>query len=161
MLNDLAADSKGGAYFTMGALFYASSSGKVTKYGDDLHTNGIILSTDEKTLYVTNGKTVAAFDVQPDGSLTNEREFGKLEGGGFGDGSTIDAAGRIYVTTGSGRSGARPRRQVSRLDSHPARSNQRSLLRPRQENALHSGQGRERLHRETKWPTPHRSTRFQ
>lgn len=102
VLNDLAADSKGGAYFTMGALYYASSNGKVTKYGDDLHTNGIILSTDEKTLYVTNGKTVAAFDVQPDGSLTNEREFGKLEGGGFGDGSTIDAAGRIYVTTGPG-----------------------------------------------------------
>jgi gluconolactonase len=51
---------------------------------------------------VTNGTTVAAFDVQSDGSLTNQREFGKLEGGGFGDGSTIDASGRIYVTTGPG-----------------------------------------------------------
>jgi sugar lactone lactonase YvrE len=102
VLNDLVADSKGGAYFTMGGLFYADSSGKVTRYGDNLHTNGIILSTDEKTLYVTNGSTVAALDVQPDASLTNQREFGKLEGGGFGDGSTIDAAGRIYVTTGPG-----------------------------------------------------------
>ena len=102
VLNDLVADSKGGAYFTMGGLFYASASGQVTKYGDNLHTNGIILSTDEKTLYVTNGATIAAFDVQPDSSLTNQREFGKLEGGGFGDGSTIDAAGRIYVTTGPG-----------------------------------------------------------
>jgi gluconolactonase len=102
VLNDLAADSKGGAYFTMGGLFYANPSGQVTKYGDNLSTNGIILSTDEKTLYVTNRETVAAFDVQPDGSLSNQREFGKLEGGGFGDGSTIDAAGRIYVTTGPG-----------------------------------------------------------
>jgi gluconolactonase len=102
VLNDLAADSKGGAYFTMGALYYASASGQVTKYGADLRTNGIILSTDEKTLYVTNGRVVAAFDVQPDASLTNEREFGKLEGGGFGDGSTIDSAGRIYVTTDPG-----------------------------------------------------------
>jgi gluconolactonase len=102
VLNDLVADSKGGAYFTMGGLFYASASGQVTKYGDNLHTNGIILSTDEKTLYVTNNTTVVAFDVQPDSSLTNQREFGKLEGGGFGDGSTIDAAGRIYVTTGAG-----------------------------------------------------------
>jgi sugar lactone lactonase YvrE len=102
VLNDLVADSKGGAYFTMGGLFYASASGQVTKYGDNLHTNGIILSTNEKTLYVTNGATVAAFDVQADSSLTNQREFGKLEGGGFGDGSTIDAAGRIYVTTGPG-----------------------------------------------------------
>lgn len=102
VLNDLAADSKGGAYFTMGGLFYAGASGQVTKYGDNLRTNGIILSTDENTLYVTNGPTVAAFNVQPDGSLSNQREFGKLEGGGFGDGSTIDAAGRIYVTTGPG-----------------------------------------------------------
>ena len=43
-------------------------------------TNGIILSADEKTLYVTNGPTLAAFDVQADGSLTNQREFAKLRG---------------------------------------------------------------------------------
>jgi len=102
VMNDLTADSKGGVYFSMGALYYANASGQVTKYGADLHTNGIILSPDEKTLYVTNGPVLAALDVQPDGSLTNERTFAKLEGGGSGDGSTIDAAGRIYVTTGPG-----------------------------------------------------------
>ena len=102
VLNDLSADSKGGAYFTMGSVYYAAPDGQVAKYGPDLHTNGIILSTDEKTLYVTNNTTVVAFDVQPDGSLTNQRDFGKLEGGGYGDGSTIDAAGRLYVTTGPG-----------------------------------------------------------
>ncbi len=102
VLNDLSADSKGGAYFSMGGLFYASPTGQITKYGENLRTNGIILSPDEKTLYVTNGRTVVAFDVQPDSSLTNQREFGKLEGGGFGDGSTIDAAGRVYVTTDPG-----------------------------------------------------------
>ena len=37
------------------------------------------------------------FDVQKDGSLTNQREFAKLEGG-TGDGSTFDSAGRLYVT---------------------------------------------------------------
>ena len=63
--------------------------------------NGIVLSPDEKTLYVTNQGTLAALDVQADGSLTNQREFVKLEGGG-GDGSTVDAAGRIYVTGGAG-----------------------------------------------------------
>jgi gluconolactonase len=103
VINDLSADSKGGVYFTMGGLFYASPTGQVTKYGENLHTNGIILSPDEKILYVTNIQTIAAFDVQADASLTNQREFGKLEGGGFGgDGSTIDAAGRVYVTTGPG-----------------------------------------------------------
>ncbi len=101
VLNDLAADSKGGAYFTMGGLFYADPKGMITKYGDNLFTNGIILSRDEKTLYVTNGPTLAAFDVQPDGSLTNQREFAKWEGGG-GDGSTIDSTGRLYVSTNPG-----------------------------------------------------------
>ena len=40
--------------------------------------------------------------MQADGALTNQREFAKLEGGGNGDGSTIDAAGRVYVTTNPG-----------------------------------------------------------
>jgi gluconolactonase len=100
VINDLTADSKGGVYFTMGGLFYASPQGMVTRYGENLTTNGIILSADEKTLFVTNGQALAAFDVQPDGSLTNQREFAKLAGGG--DGSTIDSQGRIYVTTAAG-----------------------------------------------------------
>ena len=102
ILNDLAADSKGGAYFTMGGLFYASPSGVVTKYGENLRTNGIILSTDEKKLYVTNVGTVVVFDVLPDGSLTNQRDFAKLQEKTAGDGSTIDADGRIYVSTNPG-----------------------------------------------------------
>ncbi|HTR39889.1 MAG TPA: SMP-30/gluconolactonase/LRE family protein [Bryobacteraceae bacterium] len=103
VLNDISADSKGGVYFTMGTVFYADPHGKVTKYGENLFTNGIVLSADEKHLFVTNGPTVAEFDVQPDGSLTNQHEFAKLEGGGFGgDGSTFDSAGRLYVTSNGG-----------------------------------------------------------
>jgi gluconolactonase len=101
VLNDLAAAGNGGVYFTMGGLFYANPKGEVTSYGENLFTNGIILSRDEKTLWVTNRNTLAAFDVQPDGSLTNQREFTKWEGGG-GDGSTIDSEGRIYVSTNQG-----------------------------------------------------------
>jgi gluconolactonase len=100
--NDLTADSRGGVYFTMGGLFYADPTGAVTKYGENLTTNGVILSADEKTLYVTNGPALVAFDVRPDGSLTNQRQHARLEGGGNGDGSTIDAGGRIYVTTNPG-----------------------------------------------------------
>jgi gluconolactonase len=102
VLNDIAADSKGGVYFTMGGLFYADAKGKITRYGENLTTNGIVLSADEKRLFVTNGQTVAVFDVQKDGSLTNQREFAKLEGGGFGDGSTFDTSGRLYVSTNAG-----------------------------------------------------------
>jgi len=101
VINDLVADSQGGVYFTMGGLFYADKDGKITRYGENLTTNGVTLSPDEKTLYVTNGGTVAAFDVQKDGSLTNQREFVKLTAGG-GDGGTIDAMGRVYITSGAG-----------------------------------------------------------
>jgi gluconolactonase len=99
VINDLTADSKGGVYFTMGGLFHADSKGSVTRYGENLTTNGVILSPDEKTLYVTNGRTVAAFDVQPDGSLKNQRQFVELPSGG-GDGMTVDGQGRVYVTAG-------------------------------------------------------------
>jgi gluconolactonase len=102
VLNDISADSKGGVYFTMGGVFYADSKGTVTRYGENLTTNGIVLSADEKHLFVTNGPTVAEFDVQKDGSLTNQHEFAKLEGGGNGDGSTFDSAGRLYVTSNAG-----------------------------------------------------------
>jgi gluconolactonase len=98
LLNDMTADSKGGVYFTMGGVYHADSKGTVTKYGENINGNGIVLSPDEKHLYVTNGATLAAFDVQRDGSLTNQREFAKLEAGGGGDGSTFDSAGRLYVT---------------------------------------------------------------
>lgn len=101
VLNDMAADSKGGVYFTYGGVFYADPKGKVTKYGQNVTPNGIVLSPDEKTLFVTNAGTLAAFDVQKDGSLTNQREFVKWEGGG-GDGSAFDATGRLYVTSPGG-----------------------------------------------------------
>jgi gluconolactonase len=102
IMNDLTADRKGGVYFTMGGLNYVSPKGVVTKYGENHPTNGVILSPDEKKLYVTNGPSVAVFDVQPDGSLTNQREFAKLLPGTFGDGSATDADGRIYVSSNPG-----------------------------------------------------------
>src|SRR5687767_2500998 len=99
VINDLTADSKGGVYFTHGGLFYADAKGVVTRYGEGLRTNGVVLSPDEKVLYVTNGNSVAAFDVQADGSLTNQRQFVTLPSGG-GDGLTVDSQGRLYITAG-------------------------------------------------------------
>jgi gluconolactonase len=103
VLNDLVADSRGGVYLaiTGAGLFYADATGVMSKYGEVPAANGIILSGDEKTLYVTNGGVVLAFDVAADGSLTNQREFGKLRGGQAGDGSAIDTDGRLYVATGA------------------------------------------------------------
>jgi gluconolactonase len=102
VMNDLTAARDGGVYFSMGGLYYVSPKGAVTEYGENLRTNGIILSPDERKLYVTNGGTVAVFDVQPDGSLTNQRELAKLPPGTYGDGSAVDADGRVYVSTNPG-----------------------------------------------------------
>ncbi len=106
VINDLTADAKGGVYFSVtgareSGVFYANPQGVVSQYGKNVPlANGIILSPDEKTLYATNGAVVYAFDVNADGSLTNQREFGKLQGGEGGDGSAVDQKGNVYVATG-------------------------------------------------------------
>ena len=100
---DLVADARGGVYVAISGsgVFYANPKGVVAKYGEGGEgANGIILSREEKTLYVTNGAVVLAFDLQADGALANQREFGKLRGGQAGDGSAVDAEGRLYVATG-------------------------------------------------------------
>ncbi len=104
VMNDLAADARGGVYFTVSGsgLYHADPEGVVTEYGEGIaRANGVVLSPDEETLYVTNGPVVLAFDVMGDGALANQREFGALRGGQGGDGSTVDSEGRLYVSTGS------------------------------------------------------------
>ena len=100
-VNDLIADKKGGVYFTTNTgsgVFYIKPGGEVISIGEKIRSNGINLSPDEKTLYVTNGPVIMAYDIQPGGDVKNQREFGKLEGGGNGDGMAIDSKGRIYDT---------------------------------------------------------------
>jgi gluconolactonase len=102
-LNDLIADGKGGAYFTAGGLFYVNPHGVVSTVADkDILTNGLMLSRDGKTLYVTNMTKIVAFDVLPDGSTRNRRDFADLQGDKGADGMTIDAQGRVYVTASQG-----------------------------------------------------------
>ncbi len=102
-INDLTVAKNGWIYFTGTGALAMDPSGKVTRIDRNLRTNGIILSADERQLYVTNGSTIAVFDIGPDGRATNQREFGKLEGqGANSDGMTIDAEGRLYVTVNAG-----------------------------------------------------------
>lgn len=101
-INDLVVDRQGGVYFTSGGAYYVKPGGPVVAVGENLRTNGIMLSRDEKTLYVTNGMVVVSFDVRPDGTVANQRDFAKLEAGGSGDGLAVDAAGRLYVTSNPG-----------------------------------------------------------
>jgi gluconolactonase len=99
--NDLLADGSGGAYFTVGCLYYAGPKG-VTVVADNIRTNGIAFSPDDKTLYVTNGGTLVAFDVEGPGMLTNRRNFAMLSPGSVGDGTAVDSEGRLYVSSNPG-----------------------------------------------------------
>ena len=115
-INDLAADGHGGAYYTQGGLFHAKADGTVDTIvpapppgppqPGGVFTNGLVLSPDGRTLYVTNRLTILAFDVAADGALSNRRDFATLAGepqGSFGgDGLAVDADGRLYVTGGAG-----------------------------------------------------------
>lgn len=122
--NDLVADRRGGIYLTdpggyppagqflttIPAVYYVRPDGTVIRITDEIpRPNGIILSPDEKTLYVANtlGAFVMAFDVQPDGSARNQRNFARLGGirmtnqgvRSGADGLAVDEAGRLYVTS--------------------------------------------------------------
>ena len=93
--NDLVADRKGGIYFTdcyqIGAkpspndlpqsvYYIVPISHKVIRVASDIRRpNGITLSADDKTLYVNDwdGEYLVTFNVQPDGTLKNRKNFGK------------------------------------------------------------------------------------
>jgi sugar lactone lactonase YvrE len=117
VLNDMVADKKGGMYMTMGGVYYANAKGVVSGRYGRVGGNGIAVSMDDRTLYVTGrlpGMTppadfklpagapeptggLVAFDIQPDGSLTNERQFTWAGN----DGTAVDVNGRLY-TPGNG-----------------------------------------------------------
>ncbi|NOT45877.1 MAG: SMP-30/gluconolactonase/LRE family protein [Acidobacteria bacterium] len=101
-VNDLVAARNGSIYFTSGGAFHLDTRGIVTSLGENIRSNGIMLSPDERVLYVTNGNTVLAFDVGADGATTNRRDFATLVEGSTGDGLAVDAEGRLYVTSQPG-----------------------------------------------------------
>ena len=106
-LNDIQADGHGGAWYTQGGPYHVAADGTVSTVaeGGGMFTNGVALSPDGKTLYVTNRQTIVAFDVDANGTPSNRRDFVKLaneEKGFGGDGLAVDDAGRLYVTGDAG-----------------------------------------------------------
>jgi gluconolactonase len=118
--NDLVLDKQGGVYFTdptfgapkplpqgKAAVYYIAADGKVTRLIDDLtQPNGVILSPDEKTLYVipTGPAEMMAYPVEAPGKLGKGRVFCTLQDkagkkGTGGDGCTIDTKGNLYITS--------------------------------------------------------------
>jgi gluconolactonase len=62
--------------------------------------NGVVLSPDERSLYLTAGQKMMRYDVKPDGSLGAGMLF--TEGPGIGDGMKVDRQGNVYSTSGAG-----------------------------------------------------------
>jgi gluconolactonase len=121
--NDLVIDKQGGVYFTdpffgprqplpqgKTAVYYIAADGKVSRLIDDLPLpNGVILSPDEKTLYVipSGQAEMMAYPVEAPGKIGKGRVFCTLkqrqEGGkSGGDGLTVDEKGNLYITSGLG-----------------------------------------------------------
>jgi len=117
--NDLVVDKKDGIFYTLPShkppvVYYIPAGGKPAIVGEVRSPHGVQLSPDEKTLYVGDsaGAYLVAFDVQPDGRLTNKRNLGKYQGvkpteasdgaDSHADGIAVDAEGRIYVGTEPG-----------------------------------------------------------
>jgi gluconolactonase len=112
--NDLVIDSAGGIYFTDPdyegrrkmdeALYYVSPQGVVSRLASftlfTSHPNGVVLSPDQKTLYLAleGAKKIMAYDVATPGTLTNARTLASNVGTTNGpDGLTIDPAGNLYA----------------------------------------------------------------
>ncbi len=118
--NDLVVDKTGGIYFTdplfrapqplpqeKEAVYYRSSDGKVTRLLDNLKApNGIILSPDEKTLYVIPSmqKDMWAYPLTSPGKLGEGKFFCELtqakgRDNSGGDGVSIDSKGNLYIAS--------------------------------------------------------------
>jgi gluconolactonase len=118
-LNDMALDKRGGVYFTdTQGIYYLPPGGSVAKIIDEVpRPNGLVLSPDEKTLYVHNkdGVYMLAFDVAPNGTISNRRNFARYKSvripghkdpswdeDNGADGMAVDSEGRVYAATNSG-----------------------------------------------------------
>lgn len=121
--NDLVIDQSGGIYFTdprfrspdpypqgKEAVYYRAADGTVTRVAEnDSAPNGVILSPDEKTLYIIPSfeRRMWAYPVVGPGQLGEGRVFCELQqknpdGNGGGDGLTIDTRGNLYITSALG-----------------------------------------------------------
>ena len=118
-LNDVALDKRGGAYFTdTQGIYHLPPGGSVSRIIDEVpRPNGLVLSPDERTLYVHNkdGVYMLAFDVAPDGTISNRRNFARYKSvripghadpswdeDNGADGMAVDSEGRVYAATNVG-----------------------------------------------------------
>jgi gluconolactonase len=121
-LNDLDFDSSGRIYFSsrtsdpdlqkenMRSVYRVDPDGKMHQLLTEPQVqmpNGIVLSPDEKIFYLieahaeeNHNRSILAFDLQEDGSISNRRILYNFYPGRSGDGMSIDMEGNLYVAAG-------------------------------------------------------------
>ena len=102
--NDIAIDSKDRVYASdpawkarTGRIWRIDTDGKVTLLDSLGTTNGIEVSPNEKILYVNASGNVWAYDLSPEGDISNKRLIIKFSDYGM-DGMRCDKKGNLYVT---------------------------------------------------------------
>ena len=108
--NDLIFTRRGDMYFTdpegsgvddpIGNVFILRRDGKVEHFAGGLvYPNGIVLSDDERTLYVaeTYSRRIWAFELDAQGHEQTRRLFVQLEGWAGPDGMAFGQDGNLYV----------------------------------------------------------------
>lgn len=125
--NDLARDSQGTIYFSdprygprdgmeldEEAVYRIEEADgeftltRVVGAPDLTRPNGLLVSSDDKTLYVVDhdgnpggARTLLAFDLSPEGKATNRRVLFDFAPGRGGDGMAMDVEGNLYVAAGT------------------------------------------------------------
>lgn len=119
--NDLAIGSRGQVYFTdpryvgddprdldFETIFLVGVDGSVKVATRDIQKpNGIIVTPDDKTLYVSDNnprgnRHLVRFAIQSDGALADKKVLHDFGTGRGIDGMTLDQEGRIFATAGTG-----------------------------------------------------------
>lgn len=127
--NDVTVDAKGRIYFTDPApdstsqapakprnaigtpgVYRIDPSGTITRLLAPPNTewpNGLVISPDDKTLYLIEAnkveggtRAIRAYDLSPEGTLSNARVHYNFYPGRSADGMAIDTAGNLYAAAG-------------------------------------------------------------
>jgi len=120
--NDLCFDNAGRIYFTsrlsntdpaqgnVNAVYRIDPSGNVARilHAPHIHMpNGVVTSPDDKVLYLVesdgrpdHNRCILAFDLHPDGTVSEPRKLIDFYPGRSGDGMAIDQEGNLYVAAG-------------------------------------------------------------
>jgi sugar lactone lactonase YvrE len=93
-------DFAGGAAPTPGYIKLITPDGHMRQVADDIaFPNGMVITPDNRTLIISESfaRRLTAFDIDPDGGLSNRRVFADDVAP---DGITLDAEGAVWVQTG-------------------------------------------------------------